>query len=59
MKLVVNASLSFLIEGVAEALKLGSRLGVGPAGLDELIEGGPLSTAGDHGDPQRQTSGAA
>ena len=28
MKLVVNAYLSFLIEGVAEALKLGSRLGI-------------------------------
>jgi hypothetical protein len=26
MKLVVNASLFFLIEGVAKALKLGSRL---------------------------------
>ena len=42
MKLVVNAYLSFLIEGVAEALKLGSVLGIDPARLDEVIEGGPL-----------------
>jgi 3-hydroxyisobutyrate dehydrogenase len=43
MKLVVNAYLSFLIEGVAEALELASRLGIDPAALDEVIEGGPLS----------------
>jgi 3-hydroxyisobutyrate dehydrogenase len=42
MKLVVNAYLSFLIEGVAEALELGSRLGIDPAELDAVIEGGPL-----------------
>ena len=42
MKLVVNAYLSFLIEGVAEALELGHRLGIDPAGLDAVIEGGPL-----------------
>ena len=42
MKLVVNAYLSFLIEGVAEALELGSRLGIDPASLDAVIEGGPL-----------------
>lgn len=42
MKLVVNAYLSFLIEGVAEALELGSRLGIDPARLDAVIEGGPL-----------------
>jgi 3-hydroxyisobutyrate dehydrogenase len=42
MKLVVNAYLSFLIEGVAEALELGSRLGIDPAGLDAVLEGGPL-----------------
>jgi 3-hydroxyisobutyrate dehydrogenase len=42
MKLVVNAYLSFLIEGVAEALELGSQLGIDPAGLDAVIEGGPL-----------------
>jgi 3-hydroxyisobutyrate dehydrogenase len=42
MKLVVNAYLSFLIEGVAEALELGSQLGIDPAELDAVIEGGPL-----------------
>ena len=42
MKLVVNAYLSFLIEGVAEALELGSQLGIDPADLDSVIEGGPL-----------------
>jgi 3-hydroxyisobutyrate dehydrogenase len=42
MKLVVNAYLSFLIEGVAEALELGSQLGIDPSGLDAVIEGGPL-----------------
>jgi 3-hydroxyisobutyrate dehydrogenase len=42
MKLVVNAYLSFLIEGVAEALELASRLGIDPAELDAVIEGGPL-----------------
>ncbi len=42
MKLVVNAYLSFLIEGVAEALELGSQLGIDPADLDAVIEGGPL-----------------
>jgi 3-hydroxyisobutyrate dehydrogenase len=42
MKLVVNTYLSFLIEGVAEALELGRRLGIDPAGLDAVIEGGPL-----------------
>ena len=42
MKLVVNSYLSFLIEGVAETLELASRLGIDPAGLDAVIEGGPL-----------------
>ena len=42
MKLVVNAYLSFLIEGVAEALELASRLGIDPTELDAVIEGGPL-----------------
>jgi 3-hydroxyisobutyrate dehydrogenase len=42
MKLVVNSYLSFLIEGVAEALELGRRLGIDPAGLDAVLEGGPL-----------------
>ncbi len=42
MKLVVNAYMSVLIEGVAEALELAGRLGVDPASLAEAIEGGPL-----------------
>ena len=42
MKLVVNAYMSILIEGVAEALELAGRLGVDPAALAEAIEGGPL-----------------
>jgi 3-hydroxyisobutyrate dehydrogenase len=42
MKLVVNTYLSFLIEGVAEALELGRRLGIDPARLDAVLEGGPL-----------------
>jgi 3-hydroxyisobutyrate dehydrogenase len=42
MKVVVNAYMSTLIEGVAEALELASRLGIDPAMLDETIEGGPL-----------------
>ena len=42
MKLVINAYMSTLIEGVAEALELAGRLGVDPARLGEAIEGGPL-----------------
>jgi 3-hydroxyisobutyrate dehydrogenase len=42
MKLVVNAYMSILIEGVAEALELADRLGVDPGKLAEAIEGGPL-----------------
>jgi 3-hydroxyisobutyrate dehydrogenase len=42
MKLVVNAYMSILIEGVAEALELADRLGVDPGALAEAIEGGPL-----------------
>ena len=42
MKLIVNAYMSVLIEGVAEALELASRLGVDPAGVAQAIEGGPL-----------------
>src|SRR6201989_1781620 len=42
MKLVVNAYMSILIEGVAEALELAGRLGIGDAELAEAIEGGPL-----------------
>ena len=42
MKLVVNAYMSVLIEGVAEALGLAARFGIDPAQLDEVIEDGPL-----------------
>jgi len=42
MKLVVNAYMSVLIEGVAEAVELAGRLGIDAARLDEVIEGGPL-----------------
>ncbi len=42
MKLVVNAYMSILIEGVAEAMELAARLGVDPAMLSETIQGGPL-----------------
>jgi len=42
MKLVVNAYMSTLIEGVAEALELASQLGIDDAKLAEAIEGGPL-----------------
>jgi len=42
MKLVVNAYMSVLIEGVAEALGLAGRLGIDPAQLDKVIEDGPL-----------------
>src|ERR1700758_1620007 len=41
MKLAVNAYMSVLIEGAAEALELAQRLGIEPAKLDEAIEGGP------------------
>ena len=42
MKLVVNAYMATLIEGVAEALELASQLGIDAAQLAEAIEGGPL-----------------
>jgi 3-hydroxyisobutyrate dehydrogenase len=42
MKLAVNAYMSILIEGVAEALELAGRLGIDAAKLAECIEGGPL-----------------
>jgi 3-hydroxyisobutyrate dehydrogenase len=42
MKVVVNAYMSTLIEGVAEALELAERVGIDPAKLEEAIEGGPL-----------------
>jgi 3-hydroxyisobutyrate dehydrogenase len=42
MKLAVNAYMSTLIEGAAEALELAGRLGLDAAQLEEAIEGGPL-----------------
>ncbi len=42
MKLVVNAYMSILIEGVAEALELAGRLGIDPARPNDVIEDGPL-----------------
>jgi 3-hydroxyisobutyrate dehydrogenase len=42
MKLVVNAYMSVLIEGVAEALELAGRLGIDASELAQAIEGGPL-----------------
>jgi 3-hydroxyisobutyrate dehydrogenase len=42
MKLAVNAYMSILIEGVAEAMELAGRLGIDAARLAECIEGGPL-----------------
>jgi 3-hydroxyisobutyrate dehydrogenase len=42
MKLVVNAYMSILIEGVAEALELAAELRLDPQQLAEAIEGGPL-----------------
>ena len=42
VKLVVNAYLSILIEGVAETMEMADRLGIGHQQLAEVIEGGPL-----------------
>jgi 3-hydroxyisobutyrate dehydrogenase len=42
MKLIVNAYMSILIEGVAEALQLASDLGIDTDALAQAIEGGPL-----------------
>ena len=42
MKLAVNAYMSILIEGVAEALELADRLGIDDSKLAEAIAGGPL-----------------
>jgi len=42
MKLVVNAYLSILIEGVAETMELADRFGIGHQQLADVIEGGPL-----------------
>jgi 3-hydroxyisobutyrate dehydrogenase len=42
MKIAVNAYMSTLIEGVAEALELARRLGIDASKFGEAIEGGPL-----------------
>ena len=42
VKVVVNAYMSILIEGVAETMELADRLGIGHQQLAEAIEGGPL-----------------
>jgi 3-hydroxyisobutyrate dehydrogenase len=42
MKLVVNAYMAVLIEGVAETMELADRMGIPYAQLSEVIEGGPL-----------------
>ena len=42
MKLIVNAYMSVLIEGVAETMALADRVGVGHQQLAECIAGGPL-----------------
>ena len=42
MKLLVNAYMSILIEGVAETMELADRAGIGHQQLAEAIEGGPL-----------------
>jgi 3-hydroxyisobutyrate dehydrogenase len=42
VKLVVNAYMSILIEGVAETMELADRLGIGHQQLAEAIAGGPL-----------------
>jgi len=42
VKLLVNAYMSILIEGVAETMELADRLGIAHQQLAEVIEGGPL-----------------
>ena len=42
VKVVVNAYMSILIEGVAETMELADRLGISHEQLAEVIEGGPL-----------------
>jgi 3-hydroxyisobutyrate dehydrogenase len=42
LKLAINAYLSILIEGVAEAVELAAELGVDESELAQAIEGGPL-----------------
>jgi 3-hydroxyisobutyrate dehydrogenase len=43
VKLIVNAYMSILIEGIAEALELADRLGISHQQLVEVIKGGPLA----------------
>jgi 3-hydroxyisobutyrate dehydrogenase len=45
MKLVLNAWLVSLVEGLAESVALAEGLGVDPAGFLEIIDGGPLGPA--------------
>jgi 3-hydroxyisobutyrate dehydrogenase len=45
MKLVLNAWLLALVEGLAESVALAEGLGVDPAGFLEIIDGGPLGPA--------------
>jgi 3-hydroxyisobutyrate dehydrogenase len=45
MKLVVNAYMSILIEGVAETMELADRLNIGHPKLADVIEGGPLDAS--------------
>jgi 3-hydroxyisobutyrate dehydrogenase len=45
MKLVVNAYMAILVEGVAEAVEMADRLGIDEAKLAEAIAGGPLDAA--------------
>ncbi|MDT4911777.1 MAG: 3-hydroxyisobutyrate dehydrogenase [Pseudonocardiales bacterium] len=42
MKLIVNAYMSILIEGVAEIMELADRFDIGHQQLAQVIEGGPL-----------------
>jgi 3-hydroxyisobutyrate dehydrogenase len=45
MKLVLNAWLVALVEGLAESVALAEGLGIDPAGFLEIIDGGPLGPA--------------
>jgi 3-hydroxyisobutyrate dehydrogenase len=42
LKLIINAYMSILVEGVAEAMALADRLGIDHQQFAEAIEGGPL-----------------
>jgi 3-hydroxyisobutyrate dehydrogenase len=57
LKLAINAYMSILIEGVAEALELAARLGIDPADLDAAIEGGPLDAPIADAKLHKMTSG--